>query len=124
MDKQEIFDQVVAHARRQGKKSELPPPASMVNPRSRYFGPDGLKCFLGIFIQPNEYHREWETMDIMMVLNDYRCPQSLTIRLAPVSNTPQFLEDLQNIHDRQEVEDWERSFQSVAKAYNLKYTAP
>jgi hypothetical protein len=123
MNKQEIFDTVLAHARWQGKKSDLPPKNGMVNRHNLYRHPYGLKCFIGILIQDKEYHPQWETMDIMMVLDDYRCPQTLLSRLDPKNN--QFLlEDLQNLHDREEVKDWEQGFRRIAGIHDLQYTAP
>lgn len=123
MNAQEIFDTVLAHARKQGKKSDLPPKNGMVNRRNLYRHPYGLKCFIGILIQDNEYHPQWETMDIMMVLDDYRCPQTLLSRLDPKHNEG-LLVLLQNLHDCAEVEEWEHGFQAIAHTYNLTYNEP
>lgn len=122
MDQQELFDTVVAHARKQGRKSEIQIDGKL--PRCVYRGCDGLKCFMGALIEDREWRSAWEGMDIMMVLNDYRCPPTLTRRLDLVQNTQGFLQDLQNIHDCEEVKDWESHFQGLAQDYDLKYTAP
>ena len=61
MNQQELFDVVVAHARKQGKKSTQ---TGRTDGRCLYRGPDNLKCFMGTLIEDSEYHHVWEGMDI------------------------------------------------------------
>lgn len=119
MNRQQVFDQVVSHARQQGKKSEDVPGGN----KCLYRGRDGLKCFAGALVRDDEYSYWMEGMDIQMVLRNYRCPQTLISRLDPVHNGI-FLNTLQTVHDNWSVEEWERILERVAKEYNLEYKAP
>lgn len=64
-----------------------------------------------------------EGMDIGMVLDDYRCPQTLISRLDP-QNNGELLWHLQNLHDDYEVSDWELGFENLAAHHKLEYKAP
>lgn len=52
---QEIFDTVVEHLMKQGKRSIVPGETTCV-----YRGPDGLKCAVGVLIADDEYDPEIE----------------------------------------------------------------
>lgn len=125
MNRQEILDAVILHARKQGRKAQVPRSSCKDDDDLLcvYRSPDGCKCFMGVLIEDKEYRHYWERMDIMMVLDDNRCPQSLISRLDPTSNRV-FLPELQNIHDMSYVHQWEEKFKALANIYELQYTPP
>lgn len=108
MNNQEIFDIVVAHARKQGEKS------TGVARNCTYRNEDGLKCFVGALISDEDYREDMEgyaVNDIMYIYPDILPDDSFDL-----------LVDLQNTHDVGDVLNWEKSFNCLAQKYNLVYT--
>lgn len=131
MNTQEIFDTVVAHLRKQGKKA-----MRFYEQTSReacaYRSPEGLSCAFGCLMTDEEYKPSFEGLSVMGVLNKPECPQSLKDRLGITeedlkthySGKIYLLQALQNIHDTMEVSEWEDKLKLIAEENGLKYTAP
>ena len=110
MSDQETFDTVVAHLRKQGRKSQE-------DRQCLYRGPDGTKCAVGCLIPDSEYSPKLEMHSIINLEFSRRLPPSLeglNLRL---------LRELQSVHDTWCVYQWEERFQAVAKHYGLVYHA-
>lgn len=117
MTEQEIFDKVVAHARKQGCKSRAIKDSGFW--RCLYRGPNGTMCFAGVLIPDEDYCEKMEgyAANCDVVANyffkrGFTEPQIVLIR------------NLQEIHDDVDVDSWEHSFVRTAKEYNLLYTPP
>ena len=134
MTEQEIFDTVVAHARKQGRKCVDESGDCLYR-----HGPD--KCFAGALIPDNVYSTGMEQLNIMPLLEANTISD---IRVLSMENTDGTLTDknlqdlqglglrehailvvtLQKIHDGYKPNRWERQFEDLAKAYGLTYSAP
>ena len=110
MTPQEIFDKVVNHLRAQGAKSEMDHPTE--GPICAYRGDGGLMCAVGCLIPDLDYDPGME---------ETAAPY-LAIFVEWSADDRQLLEDLQQVHDRTQVEHWEDDFAAVAAQNNLTYT--
>ncbi len=109
LTEQQIFDRVVAHARKQKCKSES-------TGYCLYRGPNGTKCFAGIFIPDDQYDRLIEG-NVFDSLRHIRAPE-----IDPMDFF--FVAGFQEIHDKYDVRDWEKRFKCMAKEMSLVYTPP
>lgn len=109
MTRQETFDLVVAHLRKQGRKCVDPD-----TNRCRYRGPDGLKCAVGVLIPDEKYSATFETRGALW------SPISSVLR--ELGHDPVLCNSLQLVHDSVSVDNWEPHFEDVADKYDLKYT--
>lgn len=117
--KQELFDIIVAHLRKQGRKS-IANNAKTIETTCLYRGPDGTKCAIGCLIPDELYKPIMETKSMAYIVC-YIENAELANELA----THQcILSPLQKIHDNQQVSDWESSWMNLAARYGLKYTPP
>lgn len=112
MTNQEIFDKVVAHLRKQGKRA--------VDSRGgcRYRD-DELKCAAGCLILDEHYTAGLERksafhIEVVKALSASGVPES-AMRL---------ISELQDCHDNIEVEDWEDSLRAIAATFRLSYAPP
>ena len=134
MTEQEIFDTVVAHARKQGRKCVDESGDCLYR-----HGPD--KCFAGALIPDNVYSTGMEQLMIMPLLNantisDIRVPSmentdgTLTdknlqdLRELGLAEHASLVVKLQKIHGDYEPNRWERQFEDIAQTYGLTYSAP
>ena len=121
MTDQEIFDKVVAHLRQQGHKamSEKLDVFTQL-PICAYRAKNGDKCAVGCLIEDEEYKETFEGVNALMILDGgYGADMPLVERLYPHR---QLLNELQIVHDKTEVEVWERELQGVAARFGLIYT--
>ena len=113
MTDQEVFDKVVAHARQQGCKSLM---ENVLNPEEgpicAYRGENNTKCFAGILIPDEDYRKSYEGKVCHAVFH-----------VIGITDMDAFLvRDLQIIHDKLEVAEWEGGFQVLARKWELVYT--
>jgi hypothetical protein len=110
---QEIYDVVRAHLLKQNKKS-----ISSRHGACLYRADDGCKCAIGILIKDEFYSStlEYSSATSNMVIQ--------ILKLSGISqsiiNIPSFLNGLQSIHDRYEVDDWKRQLDLFANHWDLK----
>lgn len=112
MNAQEIFNHVVKHLRKQGKKSFLSGSAGVC----AYRGDGGLQCAVGCLINDDEYDRNIESL-----------PASKAIRLLKIYRLYSFerlLTELQNVHDYTPVSDWENTLKRVGEEFGLTMPSP
>lgn len=118
LTRQEIFDKVSKHLLTQNKKAKD-------DTTCRYLTPDGLKCAIGCLIEvgyderieglglPDSYmKRGLGYMDIFI---------GILKKNKIASHDLGFLQDLQQVHDNCEVEDWKYELKAMADSYDLKY---
>jgi len=105
MTNQEAFDKMVAHLRKQGRKSEH-------RGACRYRTKDGLMCAVGCLLTDEEYKRGMEGMGVEHMQHRYEVLQDLD---------PPFLAEMQDTHDAYDPTDWEARFASTAVTYGLVY---
>lgn len=109
--KQETYDTIVAHLRKQGRK------ATDDHGMCCYRADDGLKCAVGCLIPDDLYDEGMEAMSVVgSPIYEIVC-----VRL---DHDLQLCGDMQDVHDEWEVERWEIGFRGVAEAHNLTYTPP
>lgn len=106
---QQIFDQVVAHLRKQGQRSLAGSPQHCV-----YLNPYGLKCAAGCLIADEEYTPNMEGDPWGNLVSKGKVPR----------DNQNFIIELQRIHDGTEPPFWEDKFKELAHEYNLEYTPP
>lgn len=127
IDKQAIFNAVVAHGRAQPRKA-------MQDSTCRYRTIDGDKCFVGALVPDELYDPYMEGGQIMsaFVYRTELCTMTSANRKTFEVITKMYgeldekewdlLKQLQRTHDEYKVEDWEREHRRVANAFNLVYT--
>lgn len=99
---QNIFDEVITHLVRQGKRATA-------GEWCRYHAEDGLKCAIGVLIPDEEYDPAWETCPVEELHCMLGRPESLWgVHVSHLS----FLIDLQDLHDRPH--HWRKGGLSVA----------
>lgn len=111
MTHQETYDKVVTHLRRQGTRS--------LNTQGRcmYRNGAGLQCAAGCLIPDKDYYESMEG-------NNCSHEQSLVTHiLLKEGHDPKFVQELQEIHDWANVDNWEEEFFAIAEKWNLVYTA-
>lgn len=107
--KQQVFDQVVAHLRKQGAKATQGPTTSCA-----YRNAAGLKCAAGCLIGDDEYDKRMENRGWPGLVVDGLVPEA----------HEKLIRDLQWVHDRHYVDRWETKLASVATTHRLQYTPP
>jgi hypothetical protein len=115
MNTQEAFTAIVEHLRKQGCRSQQEDDAACL-----YRGPKGLRCAVGALIPDELYEESMEGINVASLLivkrEDY---PKIADLLGSVDIS--MLEEMQNIHDFQEIEDWENRFRLCAKDYGLTF---
>jgi hypothetical protein len=122
MTDQEMFDTVVAHARKQGCKA-------MNGYTCSYRTSYGAKCFIGALIPDDKYKEEFEAIGLCMLREDEgheknAKAKAITDAAGIKKEQYEFAIALQNIHDAFDVEQWETQFKQLAAQYKLTYTPP
>ena len=110
MDKQEIFDTVVTNLRLQGCKSE-------VGGACMYRGPNNTKCAAGHLIPDKLYDPDMENRNFLGVLIKFPSTAEMFSK-----KDVKLICDLQWIHDKFEVRDWESNFETIASLHGLVYS--
>ena len=113
--RQEIFDEVVAHLRKQGCRSMRSYDGTGTL-KCAYRGAEGTRCAIGCLIPDDRYDESLEGDNA----------EDPTVReAAGISSGDTLLAiRLQNIHDGADPESWESSFSKVAADFELTYTPP
>lgn len=111
---QQVFDAVVAHARKQGCRSFRKMSGEHLLERCAYRGKNNTKCFAGIFISDGQYNPKYEQNSWSALVHK---------SIAPTTHK-ELIMSLQNVHDTVPVQYWEVEFSYIAKDYGLQYTPP
>ncbi len=106
MTKQETFDKVVNHLRKQGRRATR-------GPSCAYRSLDGAMCAAGCLIPDSKYRpdMEFNTCEKRVV----------SIVLVEEGHDVAFVKKLQGIHDRLTVDRWERALDDLARDEGLCY---
>ncbi len=115
---QQIFDTVVTHLRKQGKKA-LHKESNVCAYRS----PDGLKCAAGVLIPDELYEPRMENSRISALVSNPNRTASFAEAGINSSNLV-LIQALQDVHDQQAVSQWEYEFIRVADDFKLTYKEP
>ena len=107
---QEVFDQVVAHARRQRRECRQ----DSGNQWCQYRKGE-LKCFAGALIADDEY------LPLMDGLSGGGWQHLVKAKTVPM-NHQDLICELQSVHDMNNVCEWDNKFQALAENYSLAYT--
>lgn len=112
MNKQDIFNTVVAHLRKQQAKATK---EELGNTVCVYRTSTGLKCAVGGLLLDEEYSPAMETGNgVNRLFMDYpRIAERLGL------DNMRLLESLQFVHDHCDVYKWEGCLQSVAESHDL-----
>lgn len=111
MTKQETFDTVVAHLRKQGRRATDRSEWAFCMYRTE----DGMKCAVGCLIPDEKYSCTLEGMGLS--------PEGVVGKLmVALGHDLSLLRDLQHIHDDIGVEYWEARFKFAAHTHGLTYT--
>ena len=116
MTKQEIFDTVVTHLRKQAVRS-------MRGPDCVYRSPDGLKCAVGCLIPDSEYKSNWEGYTVLSISEapENKDFQSYLKSKVGLDNM-KLLQALQRAHDNESFapgHTWEDRFERIAEDFEL-----
>jgi hypothetical protein len=116
MNNQEAFNLMVDHLRKQQQRSQ-----GLNDTTCMYRGPDGLKCAVGALIPDELYIEDMEGSAITRILIDYRDRYPALSTLFKDID-PLFLAEMQDIHDFNPIDQWERRFKGCAEDNDLVYT--
>lgn len=114
---QATFDTAAVHLLRQGERS-------MTDDGCKYRGPNGLKCAVGALIPDNAYDPEFDlatdTRACVLWDSDPKFRAALVAGGVPVTEDALLLlEDLQRVHDLEDVSNWAIKLKVLADAYEL-----
>lgn len=115
--KQETFDIVVTHLRKQGCKSEN-------DDYCLYRGPNGTMCAAGVLIPDGKYQEEFENQGIVEWEDSNYSQESASVvgkLIIELGHDLYLVNKLQKIHDCIPFGDWEEAFEELAKEHDLKY---
>lgn len=119
MTAQELFDQIVAHLRKQNAIS-----VDSVGD-TVYFGINGLKCPVGFLLEEGEYSKDMEyhtVRDLIRAHDDKKL--ILSQRLYDlIKEHLSLLDHLQLMHDATNPDQWEKELQAIAKQFKLELTS-
>jgi len=120
---QQVYDQVLAHARKQGEKSESDSDLRNTCYYRKEVPSAGktLACFAGSLISDSEYIPQFDNPGPEVANSGW---PAITSHFNLPSNHMDLISSLQKLHDQYPVAGWERRFQEVAHNYGLHYTAP
>lgn len=117
MNRQELFDRIVAHLRAQGEQAKDPDDGCVLKTE------DGLRCAVGCLIPPEKYDPYLENEAL-----DFDIPGGALHTILREEGVQ--LEDMmmlmlfQEVHDRSIPEEWEREIKALAHRYDMTYTEP
>ncbi len=128
LSKQNVFDTVVAHARKQGEQA-----INDFNASCYYRKPGSdLKCFIGALIPDNLYDSRMDEMtpdgmpsktqdsnDASQLFENY---PDVMKEIGLSDDMVPFLMNLQGIHDNFPAKDWDAKLFDLATDYNLTMT--
>jgi hypothetical protein len=114
MDTQQAFETVVKHLRKQGCRSQQDTTVNGTITCMYRIPENGLMCAVGALIPDEVYQESFEGTAIRRLLRDEPAVNELFRKV-----NMNLLEDLQEVHDKQAVEDWEDAFERLATAYRL-----
>lgn len=107
MTKQQTFDTVVKHLRKQKRKATH-------GSACRYRTDSGLKCAAGCLIPDDKYYRVAEGRAADSAPN-------AAILIEEGHDVP-LVQSLQSVHDVHSLDQWEAALAGVAKDYGLTYS--
>lgn len=117
MKSQEIFNVVVEHLRKQNNRS-------MYNEYGNvcaYYGINGGRCPVGLFIRDEEYDSGYEFKSIRTLMSEGKISKQLRARLE---SHVELLQQLQEMHDREDPSCWEDELKRIAVRFQLHYNPP
>jgi len=106
MTKQETFNVVAKHLKKQGVRSNY-------RGRCLYRGPNGLKCAAGVLIPDNYYEDRLEGSTASTLL--------VGSIIKGLGHDVELVIMLQTVHDLCEPNDWDRELATVASYHGLTY---
>jgi hypothetical protein len=116
MDNQEFYDKSVAHLRKQRRKALLVTTCA-------YRTDDGLACAVGGVMPDDLAANVVTTGNNTTSINDLLVENRAVAAFFRGVDT-RLIENMQRVHDREEISDWEREFRWVARSFKLTYTRP
>lgn len=122
ISRQETYDAVVDHLRKQGCKSMVPHLGNQLPAQCcRYRGPGGTKCAAGALIPDDKYSPEMEGESLFVPPMEDELGLAGRV-LKELGHDLDLLSQLQYVHDNWPVAQWESRFQGLAKSCKLKYS--
>lgn len=115
INRQEIFNIVKTKALKQNKKCGIMYENGEFEPKLFH---NGLKCNIGFLINPeSDYHPSFEDETVCKegTLGKYFLTKGYS------EGDLEFLQELQDVHDSWEVDEWDIGFRSKAAIYGLEY---
>lgn len=109
MTNQELFDKVLAHARKQNARA-------LALGRCVYRHPEGLRCFAGALLADEHYDPGFEGVGALS-----EAVQDALIASGVAKEQMELVADLQAVHDRHVVPEWPAEFAKVAMHHKLAY---
>lgn len=110
---QQVLNTVVTNLRKQGERSfDIDFEGREV---CLYRGPNGVKCAAGHLMPDKLYDKSWERQAICDLIHDYTYEELFGDDVEDIT----LVEELQNIHDSYDVEEWEEYWKELADKWEL-----
>jgi hypothetical protein len=116
MTAQQLFNRIVRHLRKQGKKT--PMKEYGLGKCCQYLASNGTKCAIGCLITKREYKSEMEGSGVDCLLNKKSSAYAPSLA-AKIGDNIELARSMQRIHDHERVSSWEKAFDFVAQDYEL-----
>lgn len=119
MEKQQTFDTIVTHLRKQGARSSGLIPFGGYGAGKEcclYRGPDGRMCAAGVLIPDAAYSVRMEGRNIS--------DPDIAAAIEEAGHDLNLVDRMQGVHDFYGPGEWEHEFQRVASPQSLTYTPP
>lgn len=119
MTRQETFNTVYRHAKKQGCKAQ-----SADGVACWYRGPNGTKCFAGCLLPDELYDEALEGNGVFCNALAHCDGQVLMqAHMASLGHDLLLVRALQLIHDKHPIEHWDSEFKNVAMMFELDWVA-
>lgn len=117
MTRQELFTTIANHLLTQNARSMVPSKHHTGASTCLYRSPDGLKCAAGAAIPDDVYDPSMEQIGIRTLIQ-HRSELRYLEEHGPM------LQDLQNMHDREQPRFWPQSLGRIAAIWGVEFHAP
>ena len=124
MNRQEVFNTIVNHARQQKCRS-IEKTGFLCLYRLNRNATDKIRCFIGALIKDEHYTEYLENKTIYdpEIKNALKL-SGIGISIDNYDDDDVFLIDIQRIHDDCNPDEWEINFKECAEKYSLIYSQP
>lgn len=114
---QTVFEKIVTHLRKQGKKAQVMGRIGL--PYCRYRTPEGLSCAVGCLIPDDKYSESFERKTVQ---DSKPIQKIIAEEYGENKQLLDLLTYMQSVHDQMPLNQWESGFYHTAVKFELSFT--